>query len=95
MRLVLEVSARARARRTWLDRSAIRAEPLFQVKASKEVILSAGAVKSPHILLHSGIGPAAELAQFSVPLIKDLPEVGKNMQDHSLVFGDHVRLPFC
>jgi len=54
------------------------------VMADKEVILSAGAVNSPHILLNSGIGPKAELARFQKPLVSDLP-VGLNLQDHLFV----------
>ena len=48
----------------------------------KEVILSAGAVGSPHILLLSGIGPQEELQKHDIPVIVDLPGVGKNLQDH-------------
>jgi choline dehydrogenase len=53
-----------------------------KVYASREVIVSGGAFNSPQILKLSGIGPAAELAQFNIPLIKDLPGVGHNMQDN-------------
>lgn len=49
--------------------------------AAKEIILSAGALVSPKILLLSGVGPATELARFSIPSIHDLPSVGKNMID--------------
>ena len=50
--------------------------------ASREVIISAGAYNSPQILKLSGIGPKEELAKFGIPLIKDLPGVGTNLQDH-------------
>ena len=52
-------------------------------RATKEVILSAGALVSPKILLLSGVGPAAELSTFSIPSVHDLPSVGKNMIDQS------------
>lgn len=52
------------------------------VLANREVILSAGAIKSPHILQLSGVGPAAMLAEAGVPLIHDLPGVGANMREH-------------
>ncbi|KAL5484708.1 hypothetical protein EMCRGX_G021248 [Ephydatia muelleri] len=54
------------------------------IRARKEVILSAGAVESPHILMVSGIGPAEHLKDFGIPLKVDLP-VGKNLQDHLMV----------
>ena len=53
-----------------------------EVHARREVILSAGAIGSPHILMLSGVGPGAELMQFGIPVIHDLPGVGGNLQDH-------------
>ncbi|HXF89632.1 MAG TPA: GMC family oxidoreductase N-terminal domain-containing protein [Xanthobacteraceae bacterium] len=47
-----------------------------------EVILAAGAIGSPHLLLLSGVGPAAQLAQFGIPLVLDKPGVGENLHDH-------------
>lgn len=52
------------------------------VKASREVIVSGGSYNSPQILKLSGIGPAAELESHGIPVIKDLPGVGANLQDH-------------
>ena len=49
-----------------------------------EVILSAGAIGSPVILLRSGIGPADELAALEIPVVKDAPGVGRNLHDHLL-----------
>jgi choline dehydrogenase len=51
------------------------------VKASKEVILSAGTFNSPQLLKLSGVGPRAELESFGIKVVKDLPGVGTNMQD--------------
>ncbi|QDE34229.1 FAD-dependent oxidoreductase [Microbacterium foliorum] len=49
-----------------------------------EVVLSAGAIGSPVILLRSGIGPADELADLGIPVVVDAPGVGKNLHDHLL-----------
>lgn len=50
--------------------------------ASAEVILSAGALRSPQLLLLSGLGPADELHALGIGVRRDLPGVGKNLQDH-------------
>lgn len=52
------------------------------IKASKEVILSAGTIGSPYLLLLSGIGPAKHLKKVNVDLKHNLPGVGRNFQDH-------------
>jgi choline dehydrogenase len=56
-----------------------------KVEASREVIVCAGALESPHILLNSGIGPAAQLGQFGIPVVADLPGVGENFHNHVLM----------
>ena len=50
--------------------------------ARREVLLSAGAIASPQLLLLSGIGPARQLAEIGIPPAADLPGVGRNLQDH-------------
>ena len=52
------------------------------VTARKEIVLSGGAINSPQILMLSGIGEAAQLAENGIEVMQDLPGVGKNMQDH-------------
>jgi len=52
------------------------------VRARREVILCGGAIASPHLLLLSGIGPAAHLQEMGIPVVHDLPQVGRNLQDH-------------
>lgn len=56
------------------------------MRADREVILSGGAVNSPKLLLLSGIGPADELHALGIPVVHDLPGVGKNFQDHMDVY---------
>jgi choline dehydrogenase len=58
---------------------------LVQEKASREVILSAGAIHSPHILMLSGIGDAEHLRSHGVDTVHDLPGVGQNYRDHVAV----------
>jgi choline dehydrogenase len=55
---------------------------LFYANASQEIILTSGAFGSPKILLNSGIGPKIELENLGIDVVKDLPGVGKNLQDH-------------
>lgn len=55
---------------------------IIDVRARREVILSAGAIGSPHLLQASGLGPAALLSRHHVPVAVDLPGVGENLQDH-------------
>ncbi|WP_417227188.1 GMC family oxidoreductase [Amphritea sp.] len=52
------------------------------VRCNQEVILSAGAINSPQVLMLSGIGAKEELDKHNIPLVKALPGVGKNLQDH-------------
>ncbi|WP_182524856.1 choline dehydrogenase [Nocardioides dongkuii] len=55
-----------------------------------EVILCGGAINSPQLLLLSGIGPAAELEALGIPVLADLPGVGRNLQDHLEVYVQHA-----
>ncbi|XP_071873476.1 glucose dehydrogenase [FAD, quinone] [Bombus fervidus] len=61
----------------------------IDVKASKEVILSAGSIASPQIMMLSGIGPKKHLTEMEIPTVADLP-VGENLQDHMVWLGIHV-----
>lgn len=56
---------------------------LMTIGATREVILSTGAINTPKILMQSGIGEAAQLRKFGIPVVADLPGVGKNFQDRS------------
>ena len=57
---------------------------IFEVRG-KEIVLSAGVVGSPHILLLSGVGPRKHLEDKRIPVIHDLPGVGQNLSDHPMV----------
>lgn len=52
------------------------------VKVNKEVILAAGSVGSPTVLMYSGVGPKDVLSQAGVDLVSELPGVGQHLQDH-------------
>ncbi|MBT2490032.1 GMC family oxidoreductase N-terminal domain-containing protein [Streptomyces sp. ISL-96] len=52
------------------------------VEASREVLVCAGAVDTPRLLMHSGIGPKADLEALGIPVVLDLPGVGENLLDH-------------
>ncbi|MGD0332573.1 MAG: choline dehydrogenase [Xanthobacteraceae bacterium] len=60
----------------------VRAGKRNTAHAGQEVLLAAGAINSPQLLLLSGVGPADELRAIGVPVMLDLPGVGKNLQDH-------------
>lgn len=54
----------------------------FIVGARREVILSAGAIQSPQLLMMSGIGPRHHLEEMKIPVMHHAPGVGQNLQDH-------------
>lgn len=69
---------------------------VIEVRASKEVIVSAGALNSPQLLLLSGIGPSQHLKTLGVPVVADLP-VGEGLEDHTGVLGIRYKCgpPLC
>ncbi|MPY99113.1 MAG: NAD(P)-binding protein [Actinophytocola sp.] len=54
------------------------------VHAEREIVLSGGAVNSPQLLMLSGVGAAAQLREFGIDVVADLPGVGQNLQDHPI-----------
>ncbi|KAI1215022.1 GMC oxidoreductase [Annulohypoxylon truncatum] len=53
--------------------------------ASKEVILAGGSLNDPKILMHSGIGPKAQLEKYGIPVVQDVPAIGQGLRDHMFV----------
>jgi choline dehydrogenase len=61
---------------TWRQHGAVRRA------RGRNIILAAGSIGSPHLLLLSGVGPAGHLQEHGIPVVLDRPGVGKNLQDH-------------
>jgi choline dehydrogenase len=60
---------------------------VHSIEASSEVVLSAGAIQTPKILMLSGVGDRTELARFGIATVSHLPGVGRNFQDHPIIGG--------
>jgi choline dehydrogenase len=71
-----------------------RSGALHKAYASREVIVAAGAINTPQLLQLSGVGPGALLKRHGVPVVHDLPAVGRHMQDHaSIDYYYRARVP--
>lgn len=94
-RLNLTIRANVLVRRIVFDGSRAKGVELDSggerfVVEGEEIILSAGAIGSPHILMLSGVGPAKQLQAQGVLLVLDSPGVGQNLRDHPLVFTRYL-----
>lgn len=84
----LTVETNAQVRRLLIGEGAARGVEFVrdgqqrQVRARREVILCAGSIGSPHLLELSGIGNGRVLQQAGIPVVRELPQVGENLQDH-------------
>ncbi len=84
----LQVVTGARVRRLLIENARavgveyVRDGTTLTAHADAEVLLAAGAFISPQLLMLSGIGPADDLRKFNLPVVADLPGVGRNLQDH-------------
>jgi len=70
----------------------VRRGRIEEVRANREIVLAAGAINSPQLLMLSGIGPADHLLSYEIAVKLDLPGVGQNLQDHldvCIVHGNH------
>ncbi|XP_062527340.1 ecdysone oxidase-like [Bombyx mori] len=63
----------------------VRDGETYFVGSRREIIISAGAINSPKLLMLSGIGPKEHLTEMAIPVISESPNVGKNLQDHATV----------
>jgi choline dehydrogenase len=55
----------------------------IRIGANREIVLSLGAINTPKVLMHSGIGDQSALRSFGIPVVQHLPGVGQNFQDHA------------
>ncbi|KAL2849928.1 hypothetical protein BJY01DRAFT_210262 [Aspergillus pseudoustus] len=62
-------------------------------RANKEIILSAGSLDNPRILMHSGLGPASHLEEFKLPVLVDIPAIGQGLRDHPFTAMTFARDP--
>ena len=93
-RLNLTIRADVTVKRVLFDRSgdrpratgveAVSGDEVFTVEAN-EIILSAGAIASPQLLMLSGVGPEAQLKKHGIPTVLNSPGVGQNLRDHPLI----------
>ena len=70
---------------------ALEGGSVHRFEARRAVVLAAGVVGTPAILMRSGLGPGAKLATLGIPIRRDLPGVGQNLQDHLLCAGNLYR----
>lgn len=54
-------------------------------RANREIIVSAGALQTPALLQHSGIGASAHLRSLGIPVVADIPDVGRNLREHKMI----------
>ena len=57
---------------------------VYQIEAG-QIVLSAGSMASPQLLMLSGVGPADHLRELGIPVVHELPGVGQNLRDHPIV----------
>ncbi|KAH9887621.1 GMC oxidoreductase [Cubamyces lactineus] len=81
-RLIFDTSNKNNLTATGVEWAASANADRQTVKVNKEVILTSGAIGTPHILLHSGVGPSDVLQAAGVDVALDLPGVGQHLQDH-------------
>jgi choline dehydrogenase-like flavoprotein len=81
-RILLDTSNASNLTATGVEYAFVKGGPRSSVRVRKEVILSGGAIGSPHVLLHSGVGPSDVLGSVGIDVKLNLPSVGQHLQDH-------------
>jgi len=84
-KITFDVEAEGGPRAVGVEFSNTKKGPRYKALARKEVVLSAGAIHSPHILMLSGVGDSGDLKRLGIPIVHDLPSVGSNLVDHPVV----------
>lgn len=86
-RIIFDESG-SQPRAVGVEMAASKSSPLrYLAKARKEVLLCAGSVGTPHLLKLSGVGPAEELKEHGISIVKAMPGVGENLMDHIVFHG--------
>jgi len=86
-RILFDTSDATNLTATGVEYAFAKGGPRSSVQVRKEVILSGGAIGSPHVLLHSGVGPSDLLGSVGIDLKLNLPGVGQHLQDHVVSFS--------
>ena len=86
-RILLDTSNASNLTATGVEYAFVKSGPRSSVRVRKEVILSGGAIGSPHVLLHSGVGPSDVLGSVGIDVNLNLPSVGQHLQDHVVSFS--------
>ncbi|ERF75910.1 hypothetical protein EPUS_01276 [Endocarpon pusillum Z07020] len=60
---------------------------------AKEIVVTAGAINSPQLLMLSGVGPADRLRELDIPVVQDIPQVGQNLYDHHYAVLEYAATP--
>ena len=92
-KVLFSANSEANPRAIGVQVAACIAAQKYRVGASKEVILCAGAISSPHLLFVSGVGSEEELTSAGIPVVKNLPAVGKHLLDVRQFYLSSLNIP--
>ncbi|KAJ4490547.1 hypothetical protein J3R30DRAFT_98178 [Lentinula aciculospora] len=89
-KIIFDSSTDSQPRAVGVQMQNNQGETTYYAYTNRDVILAAGAVHTPHILMLSGIGPASQLREHDISVVKNLENVGAHLQDHP-VFDIHLK----